>query len=270
MIKRGLILTGGKGTRLHTINNDALPKALMQLDQQTTFLDYTIEFLTLNGITDICVSVRHQKEKIIDYITKRYTNSSTLTVSLQEEHEDVGTGGALFLYAQRDTQPFIALPVDYYYLNPDISLFDISFTDDYVLIWYASKNINKFTQPHVIHNIYFDKKTTQMKGYLSTATPEEREFWTNVHNKNTGITRGSSMGLIAVNSKYYVEKIRDYNFSFPFCIYKDVAPAWIKTYGNPVEQIKVKSTNVDVIDMGIPVQYRYIQKKYYESDSHST
>lgn len=264
MRQKALILTGGKGTRLYGINKDRIPKALMPLAPTTTFLDYTIDFLKQHNIFDICVSVKHQKEKVIAHIANKYINTK-LKISVQIEPQDVGTAGALYLFAKKNREQFVALPVDYFYEENSENLFEEKMKDDVSLIWYATSKITPFTQPHVINNIYFDNKENNMVGYLSKADQKEKNYWNDRYNEQNTLDRASSIGFVKVNGYRYKKMVEKYNFTFPFCLYKDVMPHVIGTYGHTKEKIKVKKLDIDPVDMGIPERYNYIKQKHYEN-----
>ena len=60
------ILAGGKGTRLHEITKDEIPKPMANL-MGKPILERTIEILKKNGIVDLFISVGHLYEKITEY-----------------------------------------------------------------------------------------------------------------------------------------------------------------------------------------------------------
>lgn len=101
---QAFILAGGKGTRLHEITNDEIPKPMANL-RGKPILEWTIANLKENGITEIFISVGHLHEKIIDY----FGDGSRLGVKIEYiiENEPLGSGGALYFVKDKINDDFL-------------------------------------------------------------------------------------------------------------------------------------------------------------------
>lgn len=95
---QAIIMAGGKGTRLSSITNDEVPKAMVCLKGKP-ILEYQIECLKRNGITDIFIVIGHLGEKIKNYFGDG--SKWGVFVSYFEETAPLGTAGALY-YLKND------------------------------------------------------------------------------------------------------------------------------------------------------------------------
>lgn len=87
---RAIILAGGLGTRLRSIESDR-PKP-MALIRQKPFLAYLIEYLSRCGITHIVFSVHFLYQKIVSYFQNEYCG---IDITYSIEKKLLGTGGAI-------------------------------------------------------------------------------------------------------------------------------------------------------------------------------
>ena len=89
---RAVIMAGGKGKRLKSITRDEIPKP-MALINGKPILQWQIECLHRNGITDICLVIGYLGEKI----QQAFGDGSALGVNLYyyKEETPLGTAGAL-------------------------------------------------------------------------------------------------------------------------------------------------------------------------------
>ena len=60
-----VIMAGGKGTRISTVAPD-IPKPMIPVEGKPV-MEYQIENLKAQGISDIVITVSHKKEVIMDY-----------------------------------------------------------------------------------------------------------------------------------------------------------------------------------------------------------
>ncbi len=72
----GLILAGGKGTRLHP-HTEELPKPLLEINGKA-ILGYQIETLSTQGISPIVIVTGFLSEKIQDYVHENYADKDVL------------------------------------------------------------------------------------------------------------------------------------------------------------------------------------------------
>lgn len=85
-----IILAGGFGTRLQSIVND-VPKPMAPVNN-IPFLDYLLEWLILNKIKKVIISVGYKADMIANHYKKKYKN---LSIEYSYESTPLGTGGAI-------------------------------------------------------------------------------------------------------------------------------------------------------------------------------
>lgn len=91
MLKKAVILAGGKGTRLQGVRSD-IPKPMMPLNGKP-ILEYLIQLCANHGITDIWLTVNHLKDSIITH----FGDGDEYGVNLHyyEEQIPLGTVGGV-------------------------------------------------------------------------------------------------------------------------------------------------------------------------------
>jgi len=87
---RAIILVGGLGTRLRSVLKD-VPKPMAPIENKP-FLAYLLDYLLLQGITEVVFSVHYLSEKIQAYFQSDYRG---IKILYAEEVEALGTGGAV-------------------------------------------------------------------------------------------------------------------------------------------------------------------------------
>ena len=112
---KAVIMAGGKGTRIASVRSD-IPKPMIPVLGKP-ILEWQIECLKKNGITDILIGIGHLGHFIRDYFGdgKKFG----VDISYYEEKEPLGTAGFLFK-AQGLDQDFLLLCGD--------TIFDIYFS----------------------------------------------------------------------------------------------------------------------------------------------
>jgi len=85
-----IILAGGFGTRLQSVVKN-VPKPMADINGQP-FLVYLLEYLILNKITKVVLSVGYKKEIIEDFFGDTYKN---IQIVYSKEETPLGTGGAI-------------------------------------------------------------------------------------------------------------------------------------------------------------------------------
>jgi D-glycero-alpha-D-manno-heptose 1-phosphate guanylyltransferase len=106
------ILAGGLGTRLRPLVADR-PKALVSVNGQP-FLDYLLNFLVDQGITQVVLCAGYLSNMIYDYAQN--TLHPQLQLRVSEEQAPLGTGGALRQASLAESSPFFALNGDTLFL----------------------------------------------------------------------------------------------------------------------------------------------------------
>lgn len=102
---KAVILAGGLGTRLSTITNDQIPKCMVKVNGKP-ILEYQIQVLKDNGVTDIIIIGGHLFEKIESYFGK----GDDLGVNIKYIVEEIplGTGGGLY-FLKEEKEDFLVV-----------------------------------------------------------------------------------------------------------------------------------------------------------------
>ena len=100
MVKKGVILCGGQGTRFLPVTK-ALPKEMLPV-VDTPVLQYIVDEMIDSGITDICIVISPGKEEIVRY----FSPDDKLETSLRNKGDEKGLAslqninkGARFFFA---------------------------------------------------------------------------------------------------------------------------------------------------------------------------
>ncbi len=110
MIRKALILAGGKGTRLASVVQDK-PKPMADI-AGLPFLHYMILTLKKNGIEEVVFLVGHLREVIMDYFQSSYHG---VVISYEIEAEPRGTGGLIYELAKQWQEPIFLINGDTYF-----------------------------------------------------------------------------------------------------------------------------------------------------------
>jgi D-glycero-alpha-D-manno-heptose 1-phosphate guanylyltransferase len=92
MIREAIILAGGLGTRLRDVLPD-LPKCMAPVSGRP-FISYVIDYLRMQGVERIIISLGYKADAVQDYLQLAYP---TLPYTPEIEQEPLGTGGAIQL-----------------------------------------------------------------------------------------------------------------------------------------------------------------------------
>ena len=110
---KAVIMAGGKGTRIASVNAE-VPKPMIQILGKP-ILEYQLENLKAQGITDIILVVGHLKQVIQNYfgdgtrISPCTNRPFGVNISYIEENEPLGTAGALYYLKNSLTDDFLLL-----------------------------------------------------------------------------------------------------------------------------------------------------------------
>lgn len=112
---RAVIMAGGKGTRVASVN-DAIPKPMLPICGKPV-LQYQIECLKRQGITEITLAIGHLGKQISGY----FGDGGKFGVHIDyiKEEEPLGTAGALFYLKGKVNE-------DFFLINGDL-IFDVDF-----------------------------------------------------------------------------------------------------------------------------------------------
>ena len=111
-VRQAVILVGGKGTRLGALTQ-AVPKPLMQIDEDRLFLDLLIDNVARQGFDRILLLAGYLGEQIAARYDGRTVRGAALRVLI--EPEPMGTGGALRLAASALDDRFLLANGDTYF-----------------------------------------------------------------------------------------------------------------------------------------------------------
>lgn len=101
---QAIIMAGGKGTRLVSVTKDEIPKPMAPVAGKP-ILEWQLQCLRENGVTDVVIVTGHLGEKIKDY----FGNGSQfgMRICYYAETEPLGTAGSFFyLRDMLDESPF--------------------------------------------------------------------------------------------------------------------------------------------------------------------
>ncbi len=88
---KAVILCGGKGTRLRPYTH-SIPKPMLRLGRKP-LLEYIVEYLAREGVTEIVMTVGHLKEQIMDYFKDGAAYGVKISYSVEED--ELGTAGSV-------------------------------------------------------------------------------------------------------------------------------------------------------------------------------
>ena len=114
---QAVIMAGGKGTRLSQITKDEIPKPMVSILGKP-LLEWQIEKLKENKITEIILIVGHRKEKILEYFGdgKKFG----VSISYIEEQEPLGTAGAFYYLKEKIKEEYFLLVFGDVFFDIDI------------------------------------------------------------------------------------------------------------------------------------------------------
>lgn len=108
---KAFLLAAGLGTRLQPITN-SIPKVLVKINHKT-LLEYAIEKLMENGVSEIIINVHHFSEMVKDFI--KTLSYPKLRIEISDETDfllDTGGGLKKAAWFFDDGQPFIVYNAD--------------------------------------------------------------------------------------------------------------------------------------------------------------
>jgi NDP-sugar pyrophosphorylase family protein len=114
-----LVLAGGEGTRLKPVT-EKIPKPMVEVNGKP-FLEFQLELLAKNGITEVVLCVGYLWDQIQDYFSSSFTGAKGDNIKLHYSVEPrfIGTGGAIKLAEKLVDDIFFMvygdslLPIDY-------------------------------------------------------------------------------------------------------------------------------------------------------------
>lgn len=114
---QAVIMAGGKGTRLTALTRDEIPKPMVPV-MDRPLLEWQIEQLKANDITDVTMIIGHLGEKIKEYFGDGSRHG--ISIHYVEEKEPLGTAGAFFYLRDLLKEPYFLLVFGDVFFDIDI------------------------------------------------------------------------------------------------------------------------------------------------------
>ncbi len=229
MLSECIILAGGLGTRLQSVVND-VPKVLADINGKP-FLDYLLEEVTRQEISDIILSVGY-KHELIQSFCKQYHPGLNIKYAIEEE--PLGTGGGIALALKLTTSSPVLI------INGD-TFFKINYFEFYDL---HQKNNSSFSIALKPMN-NFDR-------YGSVIIDEK--------NRITGFREKKFQKEGKINAGVYLLNKKDFlklNFQQKFSFEKDFMEQYYSRFN-----MHGFSFDNYFIDIGIPEDYHQAQQDF--------
>lgn len=232
LIKEGLILAGGLGTRLRSVVND-VPKPMAPVNGKP-FLEYLLLYLSSQGIERVVLSVGYMKDKIINYFGLRFKN---IEISYSAEEEPLGTGGAV--------KHAMELLSDTFFI----------FNGDTIFMLNLSK----------MHNLFLEKQAHLVMG-LKCVNDCARYGSVEIDNSGriVGFSEKKAIGSCIINGGVYLTSkdiLKGIELTYPFSWERD----FLEKFYKKLRFYGIVSDDY-FIDIGMPEDYERAQdelKRYF-------
>ncbi len=228
-VKEAVILAGGLGTRLRSVISD-LPKAMAPVNGKP-FLHYLIQYLQINGVHRIILSVGYLHEKISAWCNGRYPG---IEIAYALEETPLGTGGGIRLALQDTKHKDILVINGDTFFDFDIPAFTEFYSEKKSDCAIALKPLEKFSRYGCVTT---DDKN-QITGFLEKGYHERGYI---------------NAGVYLINKFSFLDETTEGNFSFEKD-YLEKNVNSLKFYG--------KDFDGYFIDIGIPEDYERVQSDF--------
>ena len=164
---KAVILAGGRGIRLKPLT-DTIPKPMIEIKGKP-FLQYQVELLRENGISEMLLCVGYLREKIMSY----FGNGSKFNVRVEysTERDFLGTGGALKIAEELLPANFVMLYGDSYLPIDYMELLDFWSQSGSANVVVCYDNNVKIAE----NNIYIDRSGTVIR-YSKTHPDKDMNY----------------------------------------------------------------------------------------------
>lgn len=197
-IDSAVIMAGGKGSRLHSITNDEIPKPMVPVDGKP-LLEYQVEKLKLYGIKKIIMIVGHLGEKIADY----FKDGSGFGINIDYifEKEPLGTAGAFYYLKEKtDAKDFLLIFGDIFFDIDFDRMEDFHFSKSAITTLLAHPNAHPFDS-----DLIETDETGKVVGFDSKHNV--RDYWyDNMVNAGMYVLNGAILDLVKEPVKIDFEK----------------------------------------------------------------
>ncbi len=97
MVKEAVILSGGSGTRLRSVTQNQIPKAMTKI-KGLSILEWQLQWLSREGVSHTILAIGHLSDQIQSILGLHIHQIMViLKISYSVEKEKLGTGGAFKL-----------------------------------------------------------------------------------------------------------------------------------------------------------------------------
>ncbi|WP_375750182.1 nucleotidyltransferase family protein [Vibrio sp. HN007] len=219
-----IVLCGGLGTRLRSVTNDEVPKPMVSVEGRP-FLEYLLDSIIDQGITNIVLAVSHRKESIMEHFGSSYKRAN---ISYSIELEPLGTGGAIN-HAINEISHSVDAPV--LVLNGDTFVdFDLA------------TMLDKLPE-NMLSIAVKEMSNTSRYGRVEITTSNKIISFTE---KKEGLQGYINAGVYLINPEYFEELPRKDKYSFEQEFLHPKAK---------LEKFYAHVVNQRFIDIGIPEDY---------------
>lgn len=236
-----VIQAGGKGTRMHSLTKDKIPKSMLEMNGKP-FIQWQIEQLSEFGVTEYVIIIGHLGGKIKEY----FGQGENLNVHIRyiEENEPLGSAGAL--YYLKD----ICFDRDFLLIFGDV-LFEIDW-NRMITFHETHKSVATLLVHPNSHPFDSDLIILSDNGRVSTidSKQNQRDYWyDNLVNSGIYIFNHKVLDNIDSASKKDLEKdiliplIREEN------VYGYRTPEYVKDIGTPGRFLQAKKEqSIGILD----------------------
>lgn len=193
---RAVIMAGGKGTRLSSVLQD-IPKPMVSFAGKP-LLEYQIENLKENGITDIIIVIGHLGNVISDHF--RDGSSFGVKIDYFSETAPLGTAGALYYLKDELTEDFVLLFGDLFVNINFKRFYEFHISKKAEITLYAHPN----SHPHDSDIIVTDSESKVVE--WSFKNTEREHDYKNLVNAGVYVISPSVLNKISENQKTDLEK----------------------------------------------------------------
>jgi D-glycero-alpha-D-manno-heptose 1-phosphate guanylyltransferase len=225
-VKEAIILAGGLGTRLQGILPD-LPKCMAPVNGKP-FLTFVLDYLEVQGINKVILSVGYRNDQIINYFKNRY---HSILIEYVIETQPLGTGGAVKLAFDKCIQHEAFVVNGDTYFTPDLQ---------------AMENLHSESHADITIGVKHLAETSRYGLIKSDGTGRIKEFSEKDISSGSGWING---GIYLVNKQIFND-FHQPKFSLENDLFKVSCSEM---------QMQAFKTDAFFLDIGIPEDYAKAQ-----------
>jgi len=232
-LRKAIILAGGKGTRIRTVEGKT-PKSLIQVTDKP-ILFYILQHLKHYGFEEFIFSLGYGYDEIIEYLDQTFPKSKFSYVIENTPH---GTGGALrYSFEQSEVETYLVVNGDTF-VNYDINDF----------VNFHLRSDQKFSLVAV------SVDQSERYGFLTF----QGELITNFLEKGNQQNGWINAGHYLINSSLFASMMTDFGYEtsekFSLEEFMERAAIWLRLRGF--------KTHADFIDIGVPDDLEFARRQF--------